>query len=414
MPLSLRPRVVLRAADEIEAARALALHVALGRLLVVRVELQQRRVVRALLRLLRRGGRCLEPRLEIVLFRGGGHVGTPSVIVVLRRNVSCYFSANANARANENARHPTLAFCPHARDQARTNVRGRHRVAADGPARQPDDDLRRADVRASAYRSRGCAASSTERFLVFRRFRECAVADGGGCRTGAPTAHFDHRARTSSQRGSSGDAGERELQALVSTLMSHAARRATSRCGSSTSSTTIAAASALIARIHHCYADGIALVRVMLSMTDAGRDGPPAMPFEARERAAHAEDEPLDALSGPLTGVLQIGAQDRRRRWSKRAPPSGRSRAGRRAGGAGHGADARDREARADGRGFADALQGHARRRQARRMGRTAAARRSEDDRPRAGRVGQRRAAGVRRRGAARLPRRAGRSSSTA
>ena len=44
--------------------------------------------------------------------------------------------------------------------------------------------------------------------------------------------------------------------------------------------------SALIARIHHSYADGIALVRVMLSMTDAGADGPPAMPFEPPKRKA--------------------------------------------------------------------------------------------------------------------------------
>ena len=32
--------------------------------------------------------------------------------------------------------------------------------------------------------------------------------------------------------------------------------------------------SALIVRIHHCYADGIALVHVMLSMTDASAERP--------------------------------------------------------------------------------------------------------------------------------------------
>ena len=48
-----------------------------------------------------------------------------------------------------------------------------------------------------------------------------------------------------------------------------------------------AGGSALVARIHHCYADGIALVQVMLSMTDAAPHGPPAMPFaaDARRRA---------------------------------------------------------------------------------------------------------------------------------
>ncbi len=63
--------------------------------------------------------------------------------------------------------------------------------------------------------------------------------------------------------------------------------------------------SALIARIHHSYADGIALVRVMLSMTDASRDGPPAMPFAARApKAADAGDDVLAQLFAPLSGVV--------------------------------------------------------------------------------------------------------------
>ena len=63
--------------------------------------------------------------------------------------------------------------------------------------------------------------------------------------------------------------------------------------------------SALIARIHHSYADGIALVRVMLSMTDAGPDGPPAMPFAPAPRKQDtADDDPLAQLLAPLSGVL--------------------------------------------------------------------------------------------------------------
>ena len=46
--------------------------------------------------------------------------------------------------------------------------------------------------------------------------------------------------------------------------------------------------SALVMRMHHSYADGIALVRVMLSMTDATANGPPAMPFAPQPRTAHA------------------------------------------------------------------------------------------------------------------------------
>ena len=60
-----------------------------------------------------------------------------------------------------------------------------------------------------------------------------------------------------------------------------------------------AGGSALIARIHHCYADGIALVRVLLSMTDAGPDGPPAMPSRRPRKPASARTaiDPLAQLA---------------------------------------------------------------------------------------------------------------------
>ncbi len=141
-----------------------------------------------------------------------------------------------------------------------------------------------------------------ERFLVFRRFRDVPVetATGSYWRAAArsdiakhvPPARLD------------GDAGDTELQALASKLLAtplprerpmwqfHLVRNYRHGC-------------AVIVRIHHCYADGIALVRVMLSMTDAGADGPPAMPFERRERARVPHDDPLAELISPLTGVLK-------------------------------------------------------------------------------------------------------------
>ena len=71
--------------------------------------------------------------------------------------------------------------------------------------------------------------------------------------------------------------------------------------------------SALVCRIHHSYADGIALVRVMLSMTDAGPKGPAAMPFAARPRRDAGNEDPLSALLAPFSGVLgaarKVGAK---------------------------------------------------------------------------------------------------------
>ena len=206
-----------------------------------------------------------------------------------------------------------------------------------------------------------------------------------------------------------GKAGKRELQALVSRLIAtpldparpmwqfHLVEK-------------YDGGSALIVRIHHCYADGIALVRVMLSMTDASPDGPPAMPFDPPRRAsADAGDSPLAALVQPVAGVMRtaqsIGATLLERGaglWHD--PAKALALAGQ--GGA---LGARSREAGADGAGLADALQGRARRGKARRVGRSAAARRSEGRRQGACCVGQRRAAVVRRRRAARLPRRQGR-----
>src|SRR5688572_30554938 len=65
--LELRPRVVLRGADEIEEAGLLALHVALGALLVEGVELQHRVVVGTLRQLVDVLRGLLELRLQVGL-----------------------------------------------------------------------------------------------------------------------------------------------------------------------------------------------------------------------------------------------------------------------------------------------------------------------------------------------------------
>ena len=142
-----------------------------------------------------------------------------------------------------------------------------------------------------------------ERFLVFRRFRQVAQQTATGAQWMDDRA-FDlaaHVVETALPQ----PAGDAELQAFVSTLMATPLPRERPmwqfhlvnhhRDGA-----------ALIARIHHCYADGIALVRVMLSMTDASAHGPPAMPFDARQRSKlGGDDDPLAQLLGPLTGVVK-------------------------------------------------------------------------------------------------------------
>jgi diacylglycerol O-acyltransferase len=64
---------------------------------------------------------------------------------------------------------------------------------------------------------------------------------------------------------------------------------------------------ALIARLHHCIADGIALVRVLLSLTDPDPDAPwPAPPPGDETRR---DDHPLDALFRPARSTLRTTAR---------------------------------------------------------------------------------------------------------
>ena len=66
--------------------------------------------------------------------------------------------------------------------------------------------------------------------------------------------------------------------------------------------------SALISRIHHCYADGIALVQVLLSMTDAQAD--PAKPATRLERAWLKKDHaPVAKRVGRIDRYMKLGTQ---------------------------------------------------------------------------------------------------------
>ena len=104
-----------------------------------------------------------------------------------------------------------------------------------------------------------------ERFLTFRRFRQRVVTEGD--RTywqDDPLFHIDNHIHVLALPG---DGGKQELQTLTSDLTStsldfrrplwqiHYIENYQGGC-------------ALLVRIHHCIADGISLVRVLLSLTD--------------------------------------------------------------------------------------------------------------------------------------------------
>jgi diacylglycerol O-acyltransferase len=60
--------------------------------------------------------------------------------------------------------------------------------------------------------------------------------------------------------------------------------------------------SALIARVHHCIGDGIALISVMMSITDGGMDPPQRCKREQPDEA-HEEDWLSEAVLKPLTDI---------------------------------------------------------------------------------------------------------------
>ncbi len=142
-----------------------------------------------------------------------------------------------------------------------------------------------------------------ERWLRFKRFHQRPVQELGVA-SWETTADFDIDDHVV-QAALPGRAGKRELQALVSRLA----------CTPLDPSRPLwqyhfvenyRGGSALVARVHHCYADGIALVQVLLSMTDSGPDGPPAMPAPPTPKARRDADDPLSELSGPISGVMKM------------------------------------------------------------------------------------------------------------
>ncbi len=107
-----------------------------------------------------------------------------------------------------------------------------------------------------------------QRFLAYRRFRQKAV-DGPAGAIWQDDENFDldWHVRLSALPGRG---GKRELERFVSNLASTPLDQ-TKPLWQFHLIESYHGGSALVTRIHHCYADGIALVQVMLSMTDTER-----------------------------------------------------------------------------------------------------------------------------------------------
>jgi diacylglycerol O-acyltransferase len=139
------------------------------------------------------------------------------------------------------------------------------------------------------------------RWMGYRRFRQKAVEDAAGAWWVEDQA-FDigwHLREVDLP----GRAGKRELQALVSRLAStsldfgrplwqfHVVRN-------------YAGGTALIMRVHHCYADGIALVQVMLSLTAGTAKASLALERAEMQAASGDENDFWAQVVKPVTNAL--------------------------------------------------------------------------------------------------------------
>ena len=140
------------------------------------------------------------------------------------------------------------------------------------------------------------------RFLAYRRFRQKAVQDPTGA-WWEDDADFDIDSHLH-QVALPGKAGKEELQAYVSDLAS-TPLDATKPLWQFHVVDNYAGGSALIMRIHHCYADGIALVQVMLSMTETSAKASLALPAEEIDTAPQAEAEFWEQILRPVTSALE-------------------------------------------------------------------------------------------------------------
>ncbi len=138
-----------------------------------------------------------------------------------------------------------------------------------------------------------------ERLLKYHRFRQRVVEDAAGA-TWVEDRKFDihaHVTRAELPKGKGSD--QARLQALVGQLaMAPLDRRRPLWHIDHVEG--YEGGSALIVRIHHCIADGIALISVTMSLVDGG-----STPPERRRKTApaSAEDWIADTLIKPFTGL---------------------------------------------------------------------------------------------------------------
>lgn len=157
-----------------------------------------------------------------------------------------------------------------------------------------------------------------ERFLAFRRFRQRAGSGVNGAYWETDVDFdIDWHVRVAALPGA---AGKAELESFVSDLASAPLDRSKPlwqfHVVENYAATDGGRGSVLVARIHHCYADGLALVQVLLSLTDTAPQ-PEAHAELARTWLKRDRGTVLERLLEPVQGGLQKVFSAGEKTWSK-------------------------------------------------------------------------------------------------
>lgn len=141
----------------------------------------------------------------------------------------------------------------------------------------------------------------TERLLRYRRFRQIAREDAAGAAwVDDPDFDLARHLGTHRLKRARGQSAQEALQARVAALAMQPLDHAHPLWRFELIE-QYEGGSALIARIHHCIGDGIALISVMMSLVDGGAPPPQRSRRKpARQGVAGAEDWVADTLIRPL------------------------------------------------------------------------------------------------------------------
>ena len=147
-----------------------------------------------------------------------------------------------------------------------------------------------------------------QRFLAYKRFAQKPVEGATGAQW-VEDEHFDldWHVRLSGLPGKGSPAAEKKALERFASQLASSPLDPTKPLWQFHQVERYQGGSALVARIHHCYADGIALVQVLLSLTDTSRDSSKASRLDKAWLKQDAE--PVARRVGAVDKYMKLGGK---------------------------------------------------------------------------------------------------------